>query len=509
MTGEELLAKLCEDTKDLLSLHLRQLPGATIASVDWMEGLVRQWLAGLGRAMYASWTTIIAALAREVGGCCPKCGAERRCKQRAGAPMRVVLLGFEVTVPKLYLECGHCDAPGVSITRLLTGLGDGTTSGELALMAGYCAAEHSYGKASRDLAVHHGQAVERTAVRRLALPVEQAAVAWVEHERATALARVAGEARTEGVAQLMLQGDGGTVRTGWLAPCDRGDAGYGHKSAKLGRAKRKRVTEKREVITLDVRVPGAVAASVMDVVLPHLAPPGERERRMLALAARAGLGDNTHMLGLGDLGSELPEAFGEAFVGYDACYSADWQHVRKYVHEAAAVLTGLDPARWARQLLDALWKRDERRRDRWLTKAQAHRVAQLPAHLERCPLAVLRTYLTNNWRYLQSARLKALGVDFVSARAEAQVRDRTKARFSVPGAWRVENVEPKATLRTIIAEGRWESFRHAYLEARRTVFTTQLGQRLTQAVSEGRLAPGAVATFTGRAALEDRVAMAA
>jgi hypothetical protein len=270
-------------------------------------------------------------------------------------------------------------------------------------------------------------------------------VAWVEQERAAALARVGGEARTTGVPQLMLQGDGGTVRTGRLAPCERGDAGYHQTSAKLGRAKRKRLAAKREVITLDVRAPGAVAATALDVVVPILAPPGERERRMLALAARAGLGDSTQLLGLGDLGSELPQAFAEAFVGYDALYSADWQHVRKYVSEAAAVLTGLDAARWARHLLTALWQRDERRRDRLLAKAEPHRVARLPAHLERCPLATLRTYLTNNWQYLQSARLKALGVEFVSARAEAQVRDRTKARFSVPGAWRVENLEPKAS----------------------------------------------------------------
>ena len=37
---------------------------------------------------------------------------------------------------------------------------------------------------------------------------------------------------------------------------------------------------------------------------------------MLALAARCGLGDTTEVLGLGDLGSNLPASFDEAFVGY-------------------------------------------------------------------------------------------------------------------------------------------------------------------------------------------------
>ena len=75
----------------------------------------------------------------------------------------------------------------------------------------------------------------------------------------------------------------------------------------------------------------------------------------------------------------------------------------------------------------------------------------------------------------------------VSARAEAQVRDRTKRRFRVPGAWRVENIEPKATLRALIAEGRWQAFRTAQLQSARTLFETHLRQRLQQAIAAGRL----------------------
>ena len=157
-----------------------------------------------------------------------------------------------------------------------------------------------------------------------------------------------------GAAELMLQGAGGTVRTGRLARCERGDEGYGKKSAKRGLPRRKRIAEKREVITLDVRAPGSMSACAMDVMVPILSPSGERERRMLALAARAGLGDNTRMLGLGDLGSGLPQAFDEAFAGYDAAYSGDWHHQRNYVHEAAAVLTGLDASRWERQMREAM-----------------------------------------------------------------------------------------------------------------------------------------------------------
>ena len=56
--------------------------------------------------------------------------------------MKILPLGIEVQVPKLYLERGHCDAKGVSITRLLIGLHSSDASMELKLMAGYCGAEH-------------------------------------------------------------------------------------------------------------------------------------------------------------------------------------------------------------------------------------------------------------------------------------------------------------------------------------------------------------------------------
>jgi len=208
----------------------------------------------------------------------------------------------------------------VSITRLLTGLHSGDTSAELKLNAAYLSAEHTYGKAGRDLGVHYGEAVERTLVRRLALEVEKEAVAFAEESRNTALEPLFNEGRRLGVARLMLQGDGGSVRTGILMACEPGDPGYGKKSPKLGKPKRKRVSQGREIITLDVREPGETTASALDVVVPHQAGEGERSRRMLALAARKNLGSNTQMIGLGDMGSSLPAAFAEAFVDYDAFY---------------------------------------------------------------------------------------------------------------------------------------------------------------------------------------------
>ena len=94
---------------------------------------------------------------------------------------------------------------------------------------------------------------------------------------------------------------------------------------------------------------------------------------------------------------------------------------------------------------------------------------------------------------MQAARFKGMGVDFVSARAEAQVRERTKRRFSVPGAWRQENLEGKATLRSIIDERSWGRFRQWCRERSMSLFQKLLVKRLEQAKTEGRLSAAQVA----------------
>jgi hypothetical protein len=271
-----------------------------------------------------------------------------------------------------------------------------------------------------------------------------------------------------------------------LVPCQVGDPNYGKTTPKTGQQRRQRPTQYRELITLDVRQPDEMVASALDVVVPLFAPEGERARRMLALAARKGLGDNTEVFGVGDLGSQLPASFDEAFNGNVALYSGDWKHTCDYVYGVAAVLVK-DAKRWTNQMKDAIWKRAKPKVDRLIQRAKKTRVEELPSSMEKCPVEALKTYLTNNWERLHAAEFKDRGLDYVSARAEAQVRDRTKARFDGPGAWKEDNLEGKATLRAIIAEGKWEVFRQHYLKLNHTQFHEELTHRIQTAIHEGRL----------------------
>jgi hypothetical protein len=401
--------------------------------------------------------------------------------------MAVEVLGLTVEVPKPYLECGHCDAPGLSVLKLLTGLGSGEASAQVKLLAAYCASKASYGKARQEMQIHHGQELERTKLRRMALEVEQEAMAWAEEQRQAGLSRLSQEARQRGVEELIVEGDGGKVRTGELVACEVGDTGFGKTTPKRGLPRRKRPTKWREMITIDVRKPGADEPAALDVLVPVLAPPGERSRRMLAAASRSGLGDNTTVWGLGDMGSELASSFDDAFVGYRHQWSADWHHSQGYVEEAAKVVRTLDLEAWRRAMKDALWQRDRKRADELVALAKRHRMKRLPSHLDKCPVAALKTYLENNWRYFRFAQFKEAGLPTVSARAEAQVRDRTKDRYAVAGAWKLENLEGKATLRAIVAEGSWETFRVHFLDRSRTDFECGLRQRVRQAVAKGRM----------------------
>jgi len=485
---DALIAELSEIVKGKVLAWLSRCELVEVASLTVIQEAMSEAGRAAAAAVGTAWREALVRLAQALRSC-PRCGRSRKCKRRSSQPLRVEVLGFTVAVPKLYLECGHCDAPGLSVVKLLTGLGSGEASAQLKLAAAYCAAGKSYGDCRRDMAVHYGQDIERTKLRRLALEVEQSAMAFAEAERAMQLERIGGEARTVGVPRVLFEADGGKVRTGTLTPCEPGDAGFGQRTPKRDLPRRKRPVSWREVITMDAREPGATDATALDVLVPLGAPAGERTRRMLALAGRTGLGSNTRSIGLGDMGSELATSFDEAFFDYPGSFwCADWKHTSDYVTAAYKVLSKrFDGQTWATTMKQAIWTRDRDECSTLLAQARVHRVKKLPRELEKCPVAALRTYLDNNWKHMRFAELKALGLPFVSARAEAQVRVRTKDRFSVAGAWRLQNVEPKATLRAIIADGRWAAFRSAVIEQHRSQFERSLRARFTEAARNQRI----------------------
>ena len=514
----ELYSALMPIVRKSVQTYLDSLPIWERAWLSAIQEVAGAAVAAVRRCVYDAWKEELEALSELLGKLCATCGQQRQCRWRWHTPMKLAVTGEQVEVPNLYLECRRCKGPGVSIIKLLTGLRSGDASEEQKLLAAYAAAGHSYREASEVLKVHHGRSIEGMKVRRMALEIEKSAMEYAETSRVATLNRLEQEGEMEsGPEFLVLQADGGTVRTGRLQPLEPDEPGYGKLTPKRQKPRRKRPAEFREVITFDVREPGESEASALDLMVPVQSEKNERSRRMLALAGRKGMGKDTEVVGLGDMGSGLADAFQEAFEIYNPSsrWHADWKHTQDYVHAAAKALVKLDAEKWERDMRQAIWDRDETRRDELLEQAGTHRKGGIKPDetqstgTDKCPVERMTTYLGNNWNHMHYAALRDRDLPFVSARAEAQVRDRTKRRFSGPGVWRVENLEPKATLRALIAEGRWDAFCTYHLDKTRDQFHQSLRERLTEAVAQGRIrkevVPTILSSSISTAALTTRV----
>ncbi len=502
---EEFLDEVEVTLEKLIDEFLRAQLVRDALSLSWVAFRAMELCRAVCVAFVRAWARRLEQAAVEVGLICPECGQKRKIRWRETQPLWVDLFCGRLCIGKPYLRCGAKDCSGhpLSVTRLLSGLRSGDSGLVLKLQAGRQGAEETYGKSARSLEEHPlGVQLERGKLRRLAIEVEDQAVEYREqqrreHSKPDPLPDV-------GVPLLVLEGDGGSVRVGTYQTPGVGEKGEQERTPVRKLPRRRRPAENREVITLDVRQPEEKSASALDVLMPVIAPRGERQRLMRVLARRKGLGADTEIYGLGDMGSALAPAFEQAFAGHPGFWQADEKHTRDYLRAVVPVLQGLNGEQWHEALWAAIQQRDEAQRDALLEQAQRHRIASLPDGLKKCPVHALASYLHNNWDHMRFEEMKERGLPVVSARAESQVRDRTKSRFSVAGAWDLENVEPKAILRSIIAEGSFARFTEWLYQKEQASFVQGLKERVEKAVEERRLDAKAAALLIGiETTLED------
>lgn len=126
----ELIAELESIVKAKLQQHLAERPLLEAASLSWVQELALEAMRATSRAVFAAWNTWLLAMVQQLGLLtCPRCAKRRKLKLRTQAPMHIDVLGLSVQVPKPYLECAHCAAPGLSVLKLLTGLSSGRWPG--------------------------------------------------------------------------------------------------------------------------------------------------------------------------------------------------------------------------------------------------------------------------------------------------------------------------------------------------------------------------------------------
>ena len=178
---------------------------------------------------------------------------------------------------------------------------------------------------------------------------------------------------------------------------------------------------------------------------------------MLAAAARAGLGDETRIHGVFDMGRWIHSQFEEQFAPYPHSACADISHVTAYLTDAGrelvpdrAVAFGMEHKR---RLLDG-------EIEPVLHRLHGHRCVGECVHNDvgECVARVARRYLENHRQYLDYPPILAQQLPVGSGEAESGIRHLIKKRLDVAGAWTEDNGQRMLALISVRASGLWEDF---------------------------------------------------
>lgn len=455
MTRNDLVTDLHDSAKPKLLAYFEALPPESGMRLDGIEAELRSLTEEMSRRW---WEVVLGGLqqrAEQQAGTCSTC--QRRCS-REEQQVSVVVLGQTVAVPVVYYYCRRCRV-GQAPLRQWLGIHDGSASGSFCRALVALCLLRSFGEAAEQMKEQHGQEVDRTRAERVTYQVGQQAQRYLLARREKEFGRVENAiGRIEGVDLLELTADGGGVPVGTLVRPGRDQAKEFTDKRKLPKGKREQTT--REVRLISVHRHQARTDRVLDL---HLAPHDQTEvsgERMYAAALLAGLGDNTRVHGVFDMGTWIRNQFQAQFP--DAQHSAccDIFHVDEYLGEAAK----------------ALFPRDEQKRKdwlgvlhQWLKQSQSDQVLQqLLAHQCRagcpkddkgdCQVQVALRYVDRFQPYMDYARFVAENLPIGSGEAEGGIRHWIRRRLDIPGAWREDHVDMLCALLTIKASGWWDDF---------------------------------------------------
>ena len=457
MTRQDLVAHLIDSAKTQLCSYFEALPPERGMRLDGIEAELGALVQEVSRGL---WEVVLAALhkrAEQQAGTCAGC--QRSCSREA-QEVSVVVKGRTVKVPVVYYYCRRCRR-GQAPLRQWLGIHDGSASGGFARALVSLCLLRSFGEAAQQMEEQHGQPVDRTRAERVTYEVGKEAQRYLLARRTKAVERVQ-EAigRTSGVDLLELVADGGSVPVGTLVRPSREKATEFTDKRKLPKGKREQT--KREVRLISVHRHQVRTERVVDLHVAPLNQPEVTGERMYACALLAGLGDNTRVHGVFDMGTWIRTQFQAQFSEAQHSACCDIYHVYEYLADAAS----------------ALFPRDENLRKDWLSvmrpwlkESQSDQVAQqLCAHLCRpgcpkddhgdCRAQVALRYLDHFQSYMDYARFIAEELPIGSGEAEGSIRHLIRRRLDIPGAWREDHVDMLCALLSIKSSGWWDDFWH-------------------------------------------------
>ncbi len=231
-------------------------------------------------------------------------------------------------------------------------------------------------------------------------------------------------------------------------------------------AKGHKTKTKREARLVLAWKDGAVTERITDLdFAPHNHPEVTGERMFVA-AIEAGMGDNTHIHGVFDMGSWIRTQFEEQFSALKRSICADLFHTKEYLGAAASAFEKSEEGQHKWLSLQG---------DRLKLGLLAKVVAELKTHhcgpgkcpkmvkvkekqKEECAVVAAKRYLTKYESYMRYDVFIAQNLPIGSGLAEGGIRHLVRKRLDIPGDWREENVSLLMAIISIRESGWWNDF---------------------------------------------------
>jgi hypothetical protein len=183
-----------------------------------------------------------------------------------------------------------------------------------------------------------------------------------------------------------------------------------------------------------------------------LGSPAQAGEQMLALAIRAGYGDNTWIHGVGDGAPWIAQQMAELFPKHH--YLLDRYHLLEHLYTGAGGLpdrSGETAKEWVQRQVSQI---DQGEISRVIANCRAGGGAGSDH-----PLHQLAGYLEHQQGHLNYSLAREQGLPVGSSAADGGHRHVIQARLKLPGTWwKEESVNPILALQTLRANGWWPMF---------------------------------------------------
>jgi hypothetical protein len=306
----------------------------------------------------------------------------------------------------------------------------------------------SFHETAQQMLLQHRQHVNVGKVERITYAVARDAQTFLDLQHEEAMRKLARRPPRKGVPLLLVTTDGGGAPVGILTRPKPSDATKFTPVRKLPVGKRAQThREMRAIVARGPEQSGHQRS--VDVHLSVLGHPEVSGARMLAVAAMAGLGCDTHVHGVFDMGSWIRPQFVASFGTYSHTTCADQQHLRKYLKAAASTMFDAEPDR-----------------QRWLDEQEGHMqggrwrsILDALGPSEQDEVVAARRYILNHHEDMNNyGQLRARGLPVGSGEAEGAVRHMIRKRENIGGVWVEEHLPGIGALTSIRESGRWDDF---------------------------------------------------